>query len=119
MAIEKPESDKRVADQILKLNDIAVATSGDYRNYFELEGVRYSHTLDPRTGRPITHNLASVTVLSDTTMHADALATAFMVLGPELGLQLAERKGIPALFISKAEQGFRKSQTSLFSTLTQ
>ncbi len=119
VAVEKPESDKRVADQILELNDIAVATSGDYRNYFELEGVRYSHTLDPRTGRPITHNLASVTVLSDTTMHADALATAFMILGPERGLQLAEREGIPALFISKAEQGFRKSQTSLFSALTQ
>lgn len=119
VAIEKPESDKRVTEQVLELNDIAVATSGDYRNYFEQEGVRYSHTLDPKSGRPITHNLVSVTVLSDTTMHADALATAFMVMGPERGLQLAEREGIPALFISKAEQGFSKSQTSMFSLLTQ
>ena len=75
---------------ILQLNDDAVATSGDYRNYFEYEGKIFSHTIDPRSGKPISHNLASVTVVAKNCMQADALATALMVLGKEKGLTLIE-----------------------------
>ena len=82
-----------------------------------MEGVRFSHTIDPRTGRPITHKLASVTVLRETTMEADALATAFMVLGPREAPKLAEREHIAALFIIKTEQGFDELSTSTFSEI--
>jgi len=81
---------------VVYLRDTAIATSGDYRNYFEYEDERYSHTLDPRTGWPVSHSLASVSVIGRSTTDADALATALMVLGPDLGLQLAERAGIAA-----------------------
>jgi len=81
---------------VVYLRDTAIATSGDYRNYFEYEDERYSHTLDPRTGWPVSHGLASVSVIGRSTTDADALATALMVLGPDLGLQLAERAGIAA-----------------------
>lgn len=114
IAIEKPVPQVRELEKVLPLTDIAMATSGDYRNYFEAEGKRFSHTIDPRTGRPIAHRLASVTVLSHTTMHADALATALMVLGPQEGFAKAEQDGIRALFIIKQEQGFIERPTSAY-----
>ncbi len=114
VAVEKPDPEQRLIEQVLELNNIAVATSGDYRNFFDQDGQRYSHTLDPRTGAPITHQLASVTVLSDTTMTADALATAFMVLGHEAGMDLAEQQNIAVLFIIQTDQGFQKFQSPLF-----
>ena len=114
IAIEKPSSEQRMIQKIVSITDTSVATSGDYRNFFEAEGVRFSHTIDPRTGRPINHNLVSVTVLSDTAMEADAWATAFMVLGAEEGLRLAEQQHIPVLFINKTEQGFTETSTSAF-----
>ena len=114
VAVEKPDPAQRSIEQILELNNIAVATSGDYRNFFDQDGQRYSHTIDPRTGKPVTHRLASVTVLSNTTMRADALATAFMVLGHEAGMKIAEREKIPVLFINQTGQGFSKIQSSQF-----
>jgi len=114
IAIEKPVPRLREVEKVLSLTDIAVATSGDYRNYFEVDGMRFSHTIDPRTGRPITHRLASVTVLSHTTMNADALATALMVLGPEAGFVKAEQQNIKALFIVKEKEGFSERPTSAF-----
>jgi len=101
IAIEKPAADKRMIQRVLSITNIAIATSGDYRNFFETGGIRFSHTIDPRTGRPIRHKLASVTVLRETTMEADALATALMVLGPDDGFRLAEQEQIAALFIIK------------------
>lgn len=115
IAIEKPTSEKRMIQKVLALSDVSLATSGDYRNFFEVKGVRFSHTIDPRSGKPITHKLASITILSDTTMKADALATALMVLGAEEGLQLAEEQGIAALFIIKTEVGFIEKTSSSFS----
>ena len=106
IAIEKPSPEQRVIQKVLPLSNISLATSGDYRNFFEVEGKRYSHTIDPRTGKPITHKLASITILSDTTMKADALATALMVLGAEQGFDLAEKEQIAALFIIKTKDGF-------------
>ncbi|WP_411728545.1 FAD:protein FMN transferase [Methyloglobulus sp.] len=74
IAVEKPTAEKRMIEKVLAITDTGMATSGDYRNYFEVGGVRFSHTIDPRTGRPITHKLASITILSDTSMEADGLA---------------------------------------------
>ena len=84
---------------LVELSGWALATSGDYRNYFEVDGIRYSHTLDPRTGRPVTHQLASVSVLAERALDADAWATALNVLGPNQGLELAEKRGVAALFL--------------------
>ncbi|NOQ35157.1 MAG: FAD:protein FMN transferase ApbE [Methylococcaceae bacterium] len=114
IAIEKPTPEKRMIQKVVPLSNISMATSGDYRNFFESKGIRYSHTIDPRTGRPITHKLASVTILSDTAMTADALATAMMVLGEEQGYQLAEKQQIAALFIIKTADGFEEKSTAAF-----
>jgi len=118
IAIEKPVSDNRVIQKVLPISDIAMATSGDYRNYFEKNGIRFSHTIDPRTGYPVTHKLASVTILSENTMEADALATAIMVLGPDDGYQLAEKKQIAALFLIKKGAGYEEKSTSEFINYT-
>ena len=115
IALEKPTVDMRMIQKVLPVTNISMATSGDYRNFFEVEGVRFSHTIDPRTGSPITHKLASVTILSDTCMDADAWATALMVLGAEQGFELAEQRHIAALFIIKTGDGFMEKSTSTFS----
>jgi FAD:protein FMN transferase len=118
IAVEKPTSEKRMVERILGLTDTGMATSGDYRNYFEENGVRFSHTIDPRTGRPIKHTLASVTVLSETSMEADGLATAFMVMGPEQGYQFAEQNHIAAFFIIKSNDGFDERISTAFINST-
>lgn len=100
--------------KVVALSDEGMATSGDYRNYYELEGKRYSHTIDPRTGRPITHKLASVTVVAETCAEADALATALNVLGSEAGMALAEEQKIAAMFIVNTEDGFKTLQSEAF-----
>ncbi len=99
IAIERPETSKRAMFRVVALRDIGMATSGGYRNFFEVDGEHYSHTIDPATGRPVDHRLASVTVLAAETMQADAWATALLVLGPERGFELAERLGLAAFFI--------------------
>lgn len=115
IAIERPDPGARQSVyQPLLVTDTGVATSGDYRNYFEREGVRYSHTIDPRTGRPITHNLVSVTVLHPSSAKADALATAFNVLGPEAALAVANREGIAALFIIKEDGQLQEVASEAF-----
>jgi len=82
-----------------------VTTSGEYRHYFDRAGRRYSHTIDPRTGRPVEHTLASVVVIAPTSMSTDAWATAFNVLGTEAGHALATRLGMPVLFIDAPADG--------------
>ncbi len=106
-AIEKPVDTSPQIHNIFYANgeSIAVAGSGDYRNYFDLNGVHYSHEIDPATGRPVTHNLASVYVIADTAARADALATAFMVMGEQASFALAEELGLAAYFISYNAQG--------------
>ncbi len=118
VAVEKPVPGQRMIQRVIEVDDFAVATSGDYRNYFEKDGVRYSHTIDPRTGRPINHTLASVSVLSDEAMLADAWATALMVLGEEEGYKLAEEKGLAAYFLYRQGEAFLSRETSAFSRLT-
>lgn len=115
IAVERPQvSLTQQVYKAISLTDIAMATSGDYRNYFEQNGQRYSHTIDPRTGRPITHNLASVTVLHESAAMADALATAFSVMGVEQARLLANSKSIAALFIIKTETGFSELVSDAF-----
>jgi thiamine biosynthesis lipoprotein len=116
LAIEQPVSEGREVNRVVALESRAMATSGDYRNYYESEGRRYSHTIDPETGKPIAHRLASVTVIADDCMTADALATGFNVMGYEQANELAVRENIPAYFIVRTEEGFETHQTPAFSS---
>ncbi len=101
----------------LALNNMSMATSGDYHNYFERDGIRYSHTIDPRTGRPITHALASVTVLHKSCAYADGLATAINVMGPEKGYAFAEKRNLAVFMIVRQGDGFAEKMTSGFEKM--
>ena len=103
IGIDSPDG-SGVAEAV-PLRDAAIATSGDYRNYFQYQGRRYSHLLDPRTGWPVAHDLTAVSVVSDTATMADALATALLVLGPADGLELAEREHIAARLVVRSADG--------------
>ncbi len=116
LAVETPSEQARQVNKIVALDNRSMATSGDYRNYYESEGQRYSHTIDPDTGRPISHQLASVTVISDDCMTADALATAFNVMGFDRAMGLATRENIPAYFIVRGEAGFEVHSSPAFSS---
>lgn len=98
IAIEAPNRDARSVTRVIGLSDAAMATSGDYRNFFAHDGRFYSHTIDPRNGYPIAHDAAAVSVVADTAAMADGLATALLVLGPADGLRLAEQQDLAALF---------------------
>ena len=118
IGIEVPDPAQMGSVQrVITLEDAAVATSGDYRNFLESDGHRYSHTIDPRTGRPVDHTLASVSVVHDSAMWADGYATLLNVLGPEDGPAFAERAGLAALFIERRENGFRERYTPAFERL--
>jgi thiamine biosynthesis lipoprotein len=105
IGIERPEIEGSGLWSAVALVDAAMATSGDYRNYYERDGVRISHTIDPRTGRPVTHRLASVSVIHPSCMTADALATAINVLGPDAGREFVEREALAALFLVRTDDG--------------
>ena len=96
---------------------LAVATSGDYRKYFMQDATRRPHTIDPRSGMPIDNGVASVTVVHERAMAADAWSTALTVLGPEQGLALAERKRLAARFLLREGQGLREIQSSRFQKM--
>ena len=117
IAIEKPLKGERAVEQLLSLKNVALATSGDYRNYREIDGVAYSHTINPSTGRPVTHQLASVTVADSECAMADGWATTLLVLGPEKGFELAVSRNLPALFIERSDNGFVVKQTPRFERL--
>lgn len=118
VGVEKPTDEGRRLHCVLELTDMAMATSGDYRNYYRNNGRRISHTIDPRTGRPVAHALASVTVLAADCLTADAWATALMVLGPEQGYNVAEREGLATLLLVRAGQdSFVEKRTPALDTL--
>jgi len=117
IAIEKPDPTERSAFRILELNEGAVATSGDYRNFFELDGQRFSHTINPKTGYPVKHDLASVTVIMDDCIDADAFATAFMAMGKKSAMALSEKENIASFFIYKDGDSFKSVQSSQFTEL--
>ncbi len=108
IGVEKPDSEGRAVHAVVELRNGALATSGDYRNYFEEAGRRYSHTIDPQTGRPVTHTLATVSVRTATCAEADALATALLVMGPGDGYYWCGRNAVAALFIERTDDGFRE-----------
>ncbi len=117
IGLEAPQEGERVAQRILALDGYGISTSGDYRNYFEENGRRYSHTLDPLTAAPITHTLAAVTVADKSTLRADGLSTLLMVMGPERGLAFAERMGIAAFFVTREGDTFVTQGTQAFEQL--
>lgn len=105
--------------QVVLLNNLAMATSGDYWNYFEQDGGKYSHTIDPRTGKPVTHNMASVTVISESCLIADGMATAINVLGPKEGFQFALENDVAAFLIQRNGDDYITEQTPKFVSMTQ
>lgn len=116
IAVERPSGDARDDDgaAVLALDGYAIATSGDYRRYFDHDGRRYSHTVDPRSGRPVTHALASVSVLHPQCMQADGLATVLAVLGPQAGMAYANRRQLAAMFVLHDGDGFLTRMTPAF-----
>ncbi|WP_404300902.1 FAD:protein FMN transferase [Alicycliphilus denitrificans] len=99
VALESPQAGRRAAQGVIELRDLAVATSGDYRRFFDIAGQRLSHTMDARRAAPVRGEVASVTVLARDCMSADAWATALLVAGPGAGLALAQRLGLEALWL--------------------
>ncbi len=114
VAIEKPITSERSVHQIIIPKNNAVATSGDYRNYYEADGQRFSHIIDPDTGKPINHKLVSVTVIHPSSMTADGLSTAMMVMGEEKAIAFAEENDIAAYIIAKTDHGFVEQSTVKF-----
>lgn len=116
IGIDRPEAGLQPGEHlqgILQIKDIAMATSGDYRNYFRYADSLYSHEIDPRTGRPVQNGLASVTVLAPSCMLADAMATAIMVMGADKGMKWIEAKAeIEALIIMHDGENFREMKSS-------
>ncbi|MGY2182783.1 FAD:protein FMN transferase [Pseudomonas agarici] len=106
VALEEPRDDRQVAQRVIDIDGYGVSTSGDYRNYFEQDGRRYSHTFDALTGAPITHGLAAVTVIDPSTLMADGLSTMLLILGPERGWDYAQEHDIAAFFVVRADTGF-------------
>lgn len=117
IAIEKPVDIGRSVQQGVRLQGAGLATSGDYRNFFSEDGQRYSHTIDPNTGYPVKHSLASVSVVADTAMLADAYATMLLALGDEKGRELADKQQLKAYFIMRTDEGFETYATSGFKPL--
>lgn len=121
VALEQPPADDHAhsteSDIVVALNGNSVATSGDYRRYFECNGQRYAHTIDPRSGRPIANDVAAVTVLHENCMRADALATAMMVMGAPEAISFGAKRGIAARIVRRAPLGLIESLTPAFERL--
>ena len=115
IGIEKPDSGDRRVQRIIQLRRSGMATSGDYRNFYVRNGKRYAHIIDPRTGRPMEHQLASVSVLHESCAMADALATGLLVLGTEQARIVTEQNGIAAFFLTGSGEDFTESYTPAFA----
>lgn len=108
VAIEKPIQGVREVMGVMELTDAAIATSGDYRHWVELAGKHYAHSIDPSSGRPVCNRLAAVTVVMSSCMYADGWATALLVLGETAGIELAQKRGMDALFVLRDGEGFEE-----------
>ncbi|MFQ5792215.1 MAG: FAD:protein FMN transferase [Acidobacteriota bacterium] len=118
IAVERPVAGDGSFQRIVSLSGLSMATSGDYRNYYEVDGVRISHEIDPRTGFPIRHRTASVSVVEPDCVRADGWATALLVLGVEAGDALARKHDLAALFLVREDDGgFREHATPAFERL--
>lgn len=117
IGIEAPLANQRRPHTVINLTNTGMATSGDYRNFFTANGNIYSHTIDTRTGRPVTHTLASVTVVDESAARADALATALLVMGPQEGMAFAEREKLAVLMLIRTNGGIEERQSAAFAGL--
>lgn len=115
VGIERPSGVPGDLQQVVDLNGEALATSGNYRIFFEQDGQRYSHIINPRSGRPVEHNLASATVVAPTTMEADALSTSLLVLGPDAGMEFAVEQDIAAFFVTGNGESFSEASSPAFA----
>ena len=118
IALEEPRDDRQVAEKIIAVDRYAVSTSGDYRHYFQQDGRRYSHTFDARTGAPVSHALAAVTVIHPSALMADGLSTLLLILGPERGWDYAEKYAIGAFFVIRTDTGFVTRTNQAFERLS-
>lgn len=117
--LESPAHGAEPQRTLVALCGLSIATSGDYRRYFEHDGHRYAHTIDPRTGYPATHALASVTVLHAEAMMADAWSTALTVLGPDAGMAVAMRHALAARFLVRTPHGFDEHLSPVLAAMLQ
>jgi thiamine biosynthesis lipoprotein len=115
VAVERPPEAPSGPMHVISLRNAGIATSGNYRYYFDYNGRRYSHRIDPRTGAPVAHDLASVTVIDPLCLHADALATALTVLGPDEGMKYATDRNIAALFVFRVGERLVEKMTPRFA----
>lgn len=116
VAIQKPTDRENAIQALVDVNGHGISTSGSYINYYELDGKRISHVIDPRTGRPIEHNLVSVTVIAPTALEADSWDTGLMVLGEEQAKQVALREGLAVYLIQHTDKGFTTWMSPQFKT---
>lgn len=116
VAIQKPTDRENAVQAIVDINGHGISTSGSYRNYYELDGKRLSHVIDPQTGRPIEHNLVSVTVIAPTALEADGWDTGLMVLGPEKAKEVVRREGLAVYMIIKEGEGFKTWMSPQFKS---
>lgn len=119
VALELPREDRQIVQQMLVVDGFGVSTSGDYRNYFEENGQRYSHTFDARLGRPVQHDLAAVTVVDRSALMADGYSTLLLILGPQQGWDFALRHGIAAVFVTRVGDGFVSRSTPAFAQVVE
>ena len=117
IGIENPNLKEKLIKEIVNITNKGLATSGDYKNFFTKNGNRYSHIINPKTGKPITHSTKSVTVIHENSTKADGWATAFLVLGSSEGLKIAEKEKIAVLFIDKINNKLVKLKSSKFKNL--
>ncbi len=115
VALERPEAGRRAVHGVVELEDLAVATSGDYRRFLQVGDARLAHTMDPLRCAPVNNTVASVTVLARTCMHADAWATALLVAGPDQGLAMAQRMGLDVLFLLRRAEGLIEAGLGRFA----
>ncbi|POT59743.1 FAD:protein FMN transferase ApbE [Citrobacter amalonaticus] len=116
VAIQKPTDQENAVQAVVDINGHGISTSGSYRNYYELEGKRISHVIDPQTGRPIEHNLVSVTVIAPTALEADGWDTGLMVLGAQKAKEVARREGLAVYMITKESDGFKTWMSPQFKS---
>lgn len=119
LAVEAPTPGKRSVQKVVSPGASGFATSGDYRNYYERDGKRYSHTIDPVSGEPISHTLVSVSVAHQSCMTADGLATAIMVMGPDRGFEFAKANNLAVLMMVKSGTEFVERYTVAFQPYLQ
>ena len=117
IGVENPNIKEKLIKEIVNITDKGLATSGDYKNFFTKNGIKYSHIINPKTGKPITHSTKSVTVIHENSMKADGWATAFLSIGSLEGLKIAEKEKIAVMFIDKINNNLTKFKSTEFKNL--